>query len=112
MSGVDKNNVALSIEDGGREVSIAKGDVIEIRLPENPTTGFRWDMPPADGVEIVADTYDISSNAAVGAASVRVFRLKAKAAGRVRLELKRHQQWETTGQADLEFSLDILIRCD
>jgi len=80
--------IQLNQDDDGRVVTVAAGQQIVVRLPENPTTGYRWE-PPA-GVKVVADEYRSPGGRAMGAGGERVFTLAAiPTAGEVRFELKR-----------------------
>ena len=84
-------DVVLTEQDGGREVPVSAGDVIELRLPENPTTGFRWSFD-APGVELVEDRYE-DVGEGLGAASQRVLRLRVTAT-ETDLNLRRGQMWD------------------
>ena len=80
--------IQLNEADDGREVTVAAGQRVMVRLPENPTTGYRWE-PPA-GVDVVADEYRSTGGTAVGAGGERVFTLAARAtSGEVRFALTR-----------------------
>ena len=43
------------MSDRGRKVPVRVGDRVVLTLPENATTGVRWQMPESDALEIVAD---------------------------------------------------------
>ena len=44
----------------GREIELVTGETIEIRLSENPTTGYRWELKfsGAPTCTLVADHYE------------------------------------------------------
>jgi inhibitor of cysteine peptidase len=78
----------VSLADDGRTVTVAAGQQVVVRLPENSTTGYRW-TAPAEAV-VVADEYRSPGSAASGAAGERVFTLGAATkTGEMRFELKR-----------------------
>ncbi len=114
-------DIRLSMEDAGKTVRVPAGAVVELRLDENPTTGYRWTLPPETCCEMVEDRNEPQAGedgreetgreetgreetgrdpagreaaAAAGAASVRVlsFRFKGGAPARLALELRR--AWE------------------
>ncbi len=101
-------DIRLSMEDAGKTVRVPAGAVVELRLDENPTTGYRWTLPPETCCEMVEDRYEPQAGreetgreaAGAGAASVRVlcFRVKGGAPARLALELRR--AWEE-GEAPL-----------
>ena len=48
--------IQVSLADDGRAVTVAAGQQVVVRLPENATTGYRWDRA-GGSVEVVADEY-------------------------------------------------------
>lgn len=95
------SDVVLTLDDGGRTVPVTTGAVIELRLPEMPTTGFRWTVPPGD----VKDGYDRPGDAP-GAAATRVLRFRMPD-NPLHLDLSRRQEWDPAG-ADHSFSVDLV----
>lgn len=107
--------IRLSEQDRGREVPVRPGDVIELHLPENPTTGMRWALDPVPGVEVVGDTYagpgadpGAAPGAVPGAAATRILRLRVSAP--TRLHLRRAQAWEPGTPPEAEFACDLVMR--
>jgi inhibitor of cysteine peptidase len=88
--------IVVTESEAGRDVTAAVGDKIEIVLPENPTTGFRWRIASFDvGVlRQEGDEYVAGTATGVGGGGQRVFRFDAAGRGsaNIRLELKR--SWE------------------
>jgi inhibitor of cysteine peptidase len=63
--------IVLTQSDNGARITLAQGHTLLIRLPENPTTGFRWQAAPGT---IVDDAQFVgSSSGAAGAAGEHVF---------------------------------------
>ncbi len=103
MSG---DRLILTEDDRGREVPVHAGQEIELRLPENPTTGMRWAFDKHPGVEILEDRNDVNGLASPGAGGQRVFRLRVLGAeGRV--EMTRSQAWEPDAEPDATFELKL-----
>ena len=73
------------------------GEVL-IRLPETPTSGYRW-QPTAvpDGVTVVDSHFDASPATApvAGASGHRVFRLEIPVAGTYDLQFAMKRTWES-----------------
>ncbi|MGB3556839.1 MAG: protease inhibitor I42 family protein [Jannaschia sp.] len=96
------SDLILTPEDGGREVPVTPGASVELRLPENPTTGFRWTVE--GDVAVSHDGYD-GSAPEPGAATTRVLRLTMPDRA-MRLRLRRRQDWDPEGaDGTLEFDL-------
>lgn len=82
----------LTESDSGSVVDVEIGDVIEIRLEENPSTGYTWELeaPPAS-VELTNDVFVSGDNTLVGGAGTRQldFAVIEEEAGILRLEYLR-----------------------
>jgi inhibitor of cysteine peptidase len=84
----------VGVPDDGEVVTVAPGAVLEIALPENASTGYRWELGPLPaGAEVVADRMEAAATTAVGAAGLRVFALRPGSGGTVSARLRR--SWET-----------------
>ena len=93
---------------GVRELAV--GDRLRIRLPENPTTGYRWQLSLADsgGLCLVNDGFEPGSASPLpGSSGHRVFELEARARGDVRVTAVNKRAWETTEQARHELRVHV-----
>ena len=87
--------VELTEADAGVEHAVAMGNEVVVRLEENRTTGFRWqltDLP--DGVVCTEDAFEPPSSSRVGQGGTRTFRLRATAAGAHRVSAQLRRSWE------------------
>lgn len=73
------NVVWLGPEDRDRKVSVRVGDRIVLRLPENPTTGYRWQTEFPPFLRLAHDANEHGE--APGAGGFRVLELVVAAAG-------------------------------
>jgi inhibitor of cysteine peptidase len=92
-------------------VRVGPNDVIVIQLPENPTTGYRWEVDRLDeqfmGLE--ASTFSGPQGPAVGAGGTREIRLRPKGAGRGSVHLKNARIWEPADAAIDRFDLTVEV---
>jgi inhibitor of cysteine peptidase len=81
--------------DNGKEVALRVGQQLALSLPENASTGYRWDVEEGDGslleIRQAEATYPSS---AIGSAGRAHWIVRAKAAGTTRLGLKLWRRWE------------------
>jgi inhibitor of cysteine peptidase len=99
----------LRIEDNGETVVIARGGNIDIILPENPTTGFRWHLEPiASRAVKIKDRY-APGDSGVGGGGERIFVVSALKGGCVRVRLELFRIWETPANPIQRFAVDICI---
>ena len=79
---------------GGR-VHVKVGDELVLRLPENPSTGYRWVLdPPRGSLELAEDAYVRSRDGAVGSGGERHFTLRATNSGHAEIQLRLARSWE------------------
>jgi inhibitor of cysteine peptidase len=101
--------IPISKREARAVVTAVVGDTLRVELPENPTTGFRWERVDDDvRLEVVGDEFLPGAEQAPGAAGTRVLRLEAREAGRVALALLLRQAWEPRDPSDrYEVTIDI-----
>jgi inhibitor of cysteine peptidase len=99
----------LTSADSGKTIDLRVGAEAALRLPENPSTGFRWAIDAADAnlAEIKQGAYDPASKA-VGGGGQAQWLIKAKAPGATTIKLKRWRQWE--GESSVVERFEITLR--
>jgi len=97
--------------DHGKTVDLKKGDALTIRLPENPTTGYRWslDEHDASALEPTAGPGFESSGSAVGAGGGRTLSFLAKTPGEYSLALNLRRPWEKQVPPGKTFAVNVRI---
>jgi len=101
--------MTLSEQDNGRTVEVNAGDVVTVRLKENPTTGFRWTVESAGGLVLAGDEYE-GGGGGMGAAGVRVLQFRSPGAGAHELRLKNRREWEGDSSVTERFNLTITAK--
>ena len=91
--------VTVSAAQSGTSVELAPAQAVVVRLPSNPTTGYRWVyVEPKDAVLRVdgPSTYEPSQSAgaAAGAGGTEVWKLAALKAGQQQLRFEYRRPWE------------------
>jgi predicted secreted protein len=100
--------VELGESDAGGQHDLGVGQEVVLRLPENRTTGYRWQLSAPDGVAVEDAGYQPAPSGAPGAPGARTFRLRPTVAGTHRVAAGLRRSWESTAApaaGDLEFSL-------
>jgi inhibitor of cysteine peptidase len=101
--------IELGPADTGTSRSVRIGDVTTVRLPESPTTGYRWHSDPdsdADSdsdsdtdsddvrLKIVEDRFE-GAEQPRGAGGDRVLVFEAVRVGLARVHLSKRRSWES-----------------
>ena len=100
----------VSASQNGARVTIRVGDRIALRLPENATTGYRWTIASLDKARFeVEDSGYQPQGDAVGSGGQAFWNLRARAAGKSRVELVLSRQWEGEKSIIERFAFDAVV---
>jgi predicted secreted protein len=93
----------------GRQIPLNPGDLLEVWLEENRTTGFRWNLEARGEPEcsLQADFFQLAS-ARVGSGGTHCWRFRAERPGSATIELHYRRSWES-GAPARKFSLRINV---
>ncbi len=87
----------LTRVDHNRTAEVRVGERIEVRLPENPTTGFTWAIDEDNRRLLALDRTDYvepSESSIIGARGQRSFTFTARQAGEISLTFKYWRFWQ------------------
>jgi inhibitor of cysteine peptidase len=86
-------------EDHGKQVNEALGEEFNIRLEENPSTGYSWNFSISEGLQMVKDEFIASETGGmvVGAGGIRSIHLQTVKAGEQTVSGEYRRPWMTTG---------------
>ncbi|UHG90293.1 protease inhibitor I42 family protein [Spirosoma oryzicola] len=76
-------------------IAVAEGDQIELRLEENPTTGYRWEITQINNEQltIVNNAYTLYESAGIGGGGIRTVHIHVLRVGTGQLVLENRQSW-------------------
>ena len=89
-------------------VTLRVGDVLRINLEEPGTTGYTWALYESAAVLDLVEDGPRQLSSAVGAVNRRVFRFRARQAGRGTLVLDLRRSWDPQQRAD-QVSFDVAV---
>jgi len=102
---------AYSQLDNGTTVHIHSRDVITVRLPENPATGYRWIITTGPGLLTLDDTYIYPDPAArmTGEGGVRFLTLEPETTGTEHISAVYMREWEDDSGDNPVFSMTFVV---
>lgn len=110
--GAGPENVYIADEaDNGQSVTMKVGDMLQLMLAENPTTGYTWAIVTNDGDVLTLSgepAYEVESDA-IGAGGTRTFMFQAAAPGTSVLQLVNARQWETAVEPAETFMMTVQV---
>jgi inhibitor of cysteine peptidase len=104
-----KEIIVTEAQNGGL-ISATTGDVLIVRLPENPTTGYRWEFHTTDNIAQTGDDFVVAFDA-TGAGGMRCLRFVMQVPGLAIIEAVLHRAWEAddiTPQNYFSLSVEVL----
>ena len=100
--------IEVTSAEDGTSIEADVGDTILLRLADNPTTGYRWELEPVTGDSLVLD--DEPSSGAMGGGGVTTWTLSVIAAGTISIALKQWRPWEGDASVLDRFTLTVHAR--
>ena len=103
--------VATDADKGG-SVRLKAGDILEVHLKSNPTTGYQWYVHPKSTplMKPIGASQTQARQPGVGRPIVQVFRFQAVAAGEGVVLLHYVRSWERAAAEEEQFGLHVSIR--
>lgn len=100
----------LKEADNGKSVDLRVGEAFAIELPENATTGYRWEVDHRDEalIEAVANEAHYSGKA-VGSGGEVTFVFKGIRVGSGEISLKQWRRWEGDSSVVGRFRLRVNV---
>jgi len=97
-------------QDNNRDIIPVDSETyIRITLPENPTTGYSWNVTGADGLAITGDEFIPPEEQIPGAGGVHVWTLKPDTTGLVTFSAVYVRPWEEIQSDDERYSITFYI---
>ncbi len=93
----DSAPVVVTDKDDGHTVAVAVGQVLEVRLPSNPSTGYQWTAGALKTGALNAQrppVYEGSKPQLPGSGGTEVFTYQGAAAGTEHLSFAYSRPWE------------------
>ena len=92
----------------GASVNLSVGQVLELRLPENPTTGFVWNFESkGDPGCAVIDNRFVASGVRPGSGGEHTWHIRGLKAGVCRISLVYRRPWEVAALPAHKFQITI-----
>ena len=108
-------DVVLGAEDNGSQVELSPGQVLEVTLASNPTTGYSWEVSEVDQA-VLKQVGEAEFREApkedeqmVGVGGTETFRFSS-AAGDTTLALVYHRPWEKDVEPLEIFTVQVVVR--
>jgi inhibitor of cysteine peptidase len=97
--------------DDGSTATVKKGETLRVSLPENPSTGYSWNLSLSDGLHLVSDQYvpDSTSTMRVGAGGIHTWDIRATGIGIQSITGSYRRPWEVASAPAKTFALKVRV---
>lgn len=104
-------HLVITEEQNKATVMVEQGSIITVKLPENPTTGYRWNLTTTPGLQVTGDTY-VSSDTTekrMGAGGTRIGEIKAAVPGEQKITAVSLRSWVPVTGNERGFLLAVMV---
>ena len=103
--------ITVTKEQGGREIALKVGNILQIELPGRGGTGYTWfaDATGAPYLKLMSQTTRQVKEGRLGGPVIQVWRFKAEKPGATEIKMAYYRPWEGVGQAVDHFLIKIRL---
>lgn len=104
-----EGHLVVSDEDNNATVKLGLNNTITLKLDENPTTGFQWNLSTSPGLIVTADYFIPSSPQLAGSGGTHTWDIKTVRAGTQELHAVYMRSWEPLTGKETTFSMTVIV---
>lgn len=93
----------------GNDSIILLGEIFTLRLEENPSTGYMWDLTLSDGLQILSDRYVPPTSNLPGSGRVHEWRIQGVHLGMQSISGTYRRPWESTAKAANSYHMNVMV---
>jgi PKD repeat protein len=108
-SDIPPRQQVITEADNGTSISLKKGENFTLKLRENPTTGYSWELYLSEGLSIISDEYtqDPAPEGYTGVPGTHSWIIEAVGQGNQQVNGIYKRPWERTTGTEDNFTLDV-----
>jgi inhibitor of cysteine peptidase len=97
--------------DNGKTITVNTGDVFTVKLAENPTTGYSWNMTLGGGLQAISDLYvpNATPRMMVGSGGTHEWTIKAVSPGTYTISGIYKRPWEPIAGNETRYQLTVKV---
>jgi predicted secreted protein len=99
-----------NVSDENKTFSLSQNDVVQVRLPENGSTGFQWSVTTTPGIELLEHSFEASNPGVAGAGGTATWLLKMTGLGAQKFAGVYKQGWMPPSVNDTTCSITFIVQ--
>ncbi len=98
-------------EQNNATISVNQSNVITVKLQENPSTGYKWNLTTTPGLKVMSDIYVPSDTTGkvVGSGGTHIWDISAITKGGQKIEGVYNRSWEPLTGNETRFLMTIVV---
>jgi len=108
---VQVGHLVFTEKENNATVSVSQGTIITLQLPENPTTGYQWNLTTTSGLKVTNDMYVPSDTTGtlMGSGGIHIWEILVDNNGRQAISAIYKRSWEpaTGNETGFEITLHV-----
>jgi inhibitor of cysteine peptidase len=108
---VQVGHLVVNEEQNKATVQVNQGSLITVKLAENPTTGYSWNLTTSSGLRVTNDTYVplYFTGKMVGSGGTHIWDISADARGSQQIQAVYKRPWEPATGNESTFSMTVVV---
>jgi inhibitor of cysteine peptidase len=106
---VQVGHLVVTEEQNNATVTMGLNNTLTLKLKENPTTGYQWNLTTSPGLVVTSDTYLPSAPQLTGSGGVRSWDIKAVQAGKQDINAVYMRSWEPVTGNETTFAMTVIV---
>ena len=106
---VQPGHQVVDEEQNKATVNLALNSTVTLKLNENPTTGFQWNLTTTPGLVVTADNYQPAAPQLMGSGGVHTWDMKAVRTGTEEVKAVYRRSWEPVTGNETTFSMTVIV---
>lgn len=110
---IENQNKMITENDNGNTIYIKEDHAFFLKLKENPSTGYSWQLKLSNGLSQLSDKYhpfeSSENNLVIGTGGFRLWRIEGVAKGNQQVTAIYKRSWEPETCQEQTFKLNIIV---
>jgi len=109
---VQEGHIVITEQQNNTTVPVDQGNTVTLMLPENPTTGFEWNLTTTPGLNVTRDLFVPSDKTGtlVGSGGTRIWEIAVTGTGTQEISGIYKRSWEPVTGNETSFGVTLTVR--
>jgi inhibitor of cysteine peptidase len=108
------SNLMITEADNGKTINVKQGNTFILKLNENPSTGYSWQLSLSSGLKLLSEKYYPSKSSGpngiliVGAGGYHLWVIEATNKGSQQVEATYKRSWEQAAGKTFKLNVEVV----